>query len=63
MPVPGGQRDEALNCTNALVRASIPLVHPAIHNANLSPVLAGDVVVLPGAHAKVRRSGYRKDET
>jgi hypothetical protein len=37
--------------------------NPALHNANLSPVLTGDLVVLPGAHAKVRRSGYRKDDT
>jgi hypothetical protein len=26
-------------------------------------VLTGDLVVLPGAHSKVRRGGYRKDDT
>jgi hypothetical protein len=36
-----------------------PLVHPAIHNANLSAaVIMGDPVCLTTAHAKVRRNGY-----
>ncbi|MHB8273941.1 MAG: hypothetical protein ACYDC9_04135 [Dermatophilaceae bacterium] len=35
-------------------------VHPAPHNATLSPRLAGKIIVLPHTHAKVRRGGYPK---
>jgi hypothetical protein len=35
------------------------LVHPAGHNANSFAPIAGDVIALDGAHAKVRRAGYR----
>jgi hypothetical protein len=38
-----------------------PLAHPALHKSNLSPELPGDVIALPGAHAKIRRDGYRTD--
>ena len=34
---------------------------PALHKSNLSPELPGDVIALPGAHAKIRRDGYRTD--
>jgi hypothetical protein len=30
-----------------------------LHKSNLSPELPGDVIALPGAHAKIRRDGYR----
>ena len=60
MPVPSGQREKALTCTNALVRAPFTLVPPALHNANLSTDLPGDVLSLVGVHAKVRRDGYRR---
>ncbi|MHB1472207.1 MAG: hypothetical protein ACYCV4_01030 [Dermatophilaceae bacterium] len=35
-------------------------VHPAPHNATLSPRRAGKIIVLPHTHAKVRRGGYPK---
>ena len=44
----------------AQVRAEDWSVHPAPHNATLSPRLAGKIIVLPHRHAKVRRGGYRK---
>lgn len=34
------------------------IVHPALHNANLSACVPGEIIVLPAAHAKVRRDGY-----
>jgi len=34
---------------------------PALHKSNLSPELPGDVIALPGAHAKIRRDGYLTD--
>lgn len=36
-----------------------PVVHPALHNANLSSLIPGKPVVLAAPHAKVRRDGYR----
>jgi hypothetical protein len=33
-------------------------VPPALHNANLSALVTGEVIALPGVHAKVRRAGY-----
>lgn len=36
------------------------VVHPALHNANLSARVPGEIIVLPPSHAKVRRNGYRK---
>jgi hypothetical protein len=37
------------------------VVHPALHNANLSaPLIVGDSVALTIAHTKVRRDGYRR---
>jgi hypothetical protein len=35
-------------------------VHPALHNANLSACVPGEIIVLPASHAKERRNGYRK---
>ena len=35
------------------------LVHPALHNKNLSPVILGPAIELSSRHAKVRREGYR----
>ena len=37
--------------------------HPALHNANLCPELAGDLIGLAGSHAKVRRDGYRAENS
>jgi hypothetical protein len=51
--VPGG--------ADPKVRALARSVPPALHNANLSPVLSGDVIELADAYAKVRRSGYRSN--
>lgn len=39
----------------------IQMVHPALHNANLSACVVGEVIVLPAGHAKLRRDGYRKE--
>ena len=49
--VPGG--------ANPKVRALACSAPPALHNANLSTELRGDVLSLAGTHAKVRRDGYR----
>ncbi|MHB1614368.1 MAG: hypothetical protein ACYCXA_03715 [Actinomycetes bacterium] len=42
--------------------AGLRVVHPALHNANLSALalFSGQAIVLPGPHAKIRRDGYRK---
>ena len=50
--VPGG--------ANPKVRALARSAPPGLHNANLSTELPGDVLSLVGAHAKVRRGGYRR---
>ncbi len=42
-----------------LVVCAVKLVHPALHNANLSTLIPGEPVVLAAPHAKVRRDGYR----
>ena len=49
--VPGG--------ADPKVRALARSAPPALHNANLSTELRGDVLSLAGTHAKVRRDGYR----
>jgi hypothetical protein len=60
------QQRMAQNATNPdqedLGRGSnmMTLVHPALHNANLSALVAGEPVVLASAHAKVRRDGYTR---
>ena len=38
----------------------VNMVPPALHNANLSTELPGDVLSVVGVHAKVRRDGYRR---
>ena len=42
------------------VRALAGWAPPALHNANLSTELPGDVLSMVGVHAKVRRDGYRR---
>lgn len=44
----------------SLVVGSAP---PALHNANLSSELAGDLIGLAGYRAKVRRDGYRAENS
>jgi hypothetical protein len=39
------------------------VVHPALHNKNLSPVILGPAIELSGRHAKIRREGYRRLKT
>ena len=41
------------------MRAEDWSAHPALHKANLSSELAGEVIALSGVHAKGRRDGYR----
>ena len=56
----GGQADRWPFDQRQKVRILGGRVHPAIHNANLSPELPGDVLSLASMHAKVRRAGYGK---
>jgi hypothetical protein len=53
-----GGRDTG--ATAAKMRAEDWSAPPALHNANLSTDLSGDVLSLASMHAKVRRDGYRK---
>lgn len=42
--------------------AGLRVVPPALDSANLSACVAGEIIVLPAAHAKVRRAGYVRSE-
>jgi hypothetical protein len=37
-------------------------VHPAMHNANLSALIAAEPVALSAGHGKLRRNGYRSTQ-
>jgi hypothetical protein len=41
-------------------RGEICLVHLALHNTNLNPLVEGPTLLLAPVHGKVRRDGYRK---
>jgi hypothetical protein len=38
----------------------LQVVHLALHNTNLNPLVEGPVLMLAPVHGKIRRAGYRK---